>query len=196
MIKRLTLSAVALAAVTSPAFAHIDATAHGSLMAGLGHPLFGPDHVLAMLAVGLWAALIGGRALWAVPATFVGVMLAGFALALAGAPLPFVEPVVLASVVVLGLAVALAMPVPVWGGMALVGVFALFHGFAHGAEMAGARSLDFAAGFALSTALLHAAGVGLGLGLGGLFGEPAKRLIGRSLGALTAIAGLALAFGA
>jgi urease accessory protein len=195
MLKRLTFGALALIAFTAPAFAHLDPGEHGSFMAGLSHPLFGLDHILAMVAVGLWAPLIGGRALWIVPVSFVGTMVAGFALALAGAPLPFVEPAILASVVVLGLLVALALPVPVWAGAAVAGAFALFHGHAHGGELGAAALAEFGAGFAVSTALLHGAGIALGLGIGGLFGEGAKRIVTRSLGALTALGGVWLAFG-
>ena len=196
MLKLPTMSALALLALTAPALAHVDPALHGSFMAGISHPLFGPDHVLAMLAVGLWASLIGGRALIVVPAAFVGMMLAGFALVLAGAPLPLVEPAILASVVVLGLLVAMALPVPAWAGAAVVGGFALFHGFAHGGELGAAALMEFGAGFAVSTALLHAAGIALGLGIGGLFGDHARRMVTRSLGALTALGGLVLALAA
>jgi urease accessory protein len=131
-----------------------------------------------------------------VPAAFVGMMLAGFALALAGAPLPLVEPAILASVVVLGLLVAMVLPVPVRAGAAVVGGFALFHGFAHGVELGAAALMEFGAGFAVSTALLHAAGIALGLGIGGLFGDHARRMVTRSLGALTALGGVVLALAA
>ncbi len=103
MFKRLSL-AVAMSTVAAvPAFAHLDPLEHGSIAAGLSHPLFGADHVLAMVAVGLWAAQIATdpnrrQALWLVPAAFVAMMVLGFGLAVAGAPLPFVEPAILASV--------------------------------------------------------------------------------------------------
>jgi urease accessory protein len=116
MIKRLAAAAAAVILGAGPAFAHLDPGAHGSFMAGVSHPLLGWDHVLAMVAVGLWAAMIGGRAVLAVPLAFVGAMALGFALALAGAPLPIVEPVVLASVVALGLLVAAAVRLPVAPG--------------------------------------------------------------------------------
>lgn len=108
MKKTTVLAAVAMALTASPAFAHLNPAEHGSFAAGFTHPLSGADHILAMVAVGLWAAMLGGRALFVVPAAFVGVMLLGFVAALLGMPLPFVEPVILASVVVLGLMVALA----------------------------------------------------------------------------------------
>src|SRR5690606_40231034 len=102
-MKRTFLLAAALFSVmASPAFAHLDPAEHGSFAAGFTHPLSGADHILAMVAVGLWAAMLGGRALYTVPAAFVGVMLLGFVAAPVGVPLPFVEPVILASVVVLG----------------------------------------------------------------------------------------------
>ncbi|MGH7005608.1 MAG: HupE/UreJ family protein, partial [Alphaproteobacteria bacterium] len=118
---------IALFAAT-PAFAHLNPAEHGSFAAGFSHPIFGLDHILAMVAVGLWAALLGGRALWLVPAAFVATMMAGFLLAVAGGPLPFVEPAILASVVILGLLAAVALRVPTPLAMGLVGFFALFHG--------------------------------------------------------------------
>jgi urease accessory protein len=165
---------------------------HGSFMAGLMHPLFGLDHVLAMVAVGLWASQLGGRALWLVPAAFVGVMVAGFLLALAGVPLPFVEPFILASVIVLGLVVALALPLPTAAGAALVGFFALFHGHAHGEEMGAATMAAYGAGFIISTAFLHALGVAAGLGFGRLLEPGQGRLLTRAAGASTVIGGILL----
>lgn len=184
------LAALLLAASAGPAFAHLDPVEHGSFAAGFTHPLFGVDHVLAMVAVGLWAAMLGGRAIWAVPAAFVGVMALGFVLSAAGAPLPFVEPTILASVVAIGLLVALAVPVPVGIGMAVVGFFALFHGHAHGGEMGEATAFGYAAGFAAATALLHAAGVAAGLGFSRLFSGDAGRLATRIAGGATALGGV------
>jgi urease accessory protein len=178
-------------AAASPAFAHLDPVAHGSLGAGFSHPLTGADHLLAMVAVGLWASLIGGRALWAVPAAFVAAMSVGFLAALGGLGLPFVEPVIAASVVVIGLLAMVALQVPAAVGMAVVGFFALFHGYAHGMELGGANGLSFMAGFAAATALLHGAGVALGLGLGGRAGRIAARIAGglAALGGLWLVAG-------
>ncbi len=117
-----------------------------------------------MVAVGLWAALKGGRALWVWPAAFVGVMLIGGALGMAHVAVPFVEPAILASVVALGLLVALAVDLPVWAGAAIVAVFALLHGHAHGTEVAETMSgAEYMAGFALATATLHALGIGFAL---------------------------------
>jgi urease accessory protein len=142
---------------------------HAGFVAGAAHPLSGLDHLLAMIAVGLWAVQLGGRALWAVPASFVSIMVAGGALGMAGLPLPGVEQGILASVFVLGLLIATAARVPLYASMLIVGAFALFHGFAHGAEMpATAAGLGYGAGFAVATALLHAVGIGAGLLLGKL----------------------------
>lgn len=197
MLKRIGLALVGLSQGVAPAFAHLNPAEHGSFAAGLSHPLSGMDHILAMVAVGLWAALLASsdrRALWLVPSAFVGTMLAGFAAAMAGTPLPFVEPVILASVVAIGLMAAVALSVPTAAAMAIVGVFALFHGHAHGGELGEAGAWPFALGFALATALLHAAGIALGLGVGRLAGRHLGRIATRAVGALTAAGGLWLAF--
>ena len=192
MIRRTLLAIGLTAASAAPAFAHLDPQEHGSLMAGLSHPLFGLDHILVMVAVGLWAAQIGGRALWAVPAAFVTMMAIGFGLAVAGVSLPFVEPVILASVVALGLLVAMAVRLDTSASAAIVAVFALFHGHAHGGELGAAGALPFAVGFVIATALLHVVGIALGLGIGRIAGG---RTLARILGGATALAGVALAFG-
>lgn len=190
MFKRISIAAATLGVTTLPAFAHLNPEEHGSFMAGFSHPLFGADHILAMVAVGIWAAQIGGRALWAVPSAFVGTMAIGFLMALAGIDLPFVEPAILASVIALGLLVAMAARLPVSAAVAVVGLFALFHGHAHGGELGSAGALQFGVGFVIATALLHVAGIAAGLGVARL-GTVASRIIG----ALTALAGLSLAFG-
>jgi urease accessory protein len=189
MLKRILLVGSFLAASSLPALAHLDPAEHGSFAAGLSHPLFGADHILAMVGVGLWAALLGGRAIWAVPAAFVVTMMLGFAAALLGIGLPFVEPMIAASVVVLGLLALVALQVPTQVGMAMVGFFALFHGYAHGGELGEAGSLSFMAGFALATALLHVVGIGLGLTAGRFAGGVLARIIG----GLTALGGLWIA---
>lgn len=195
MIKRLSLVAATLAASTLPAFAHLNPEEHGSFMAGFSHPLFGADHILVMVAVGIWAAQIAAtrhdrRALFVVPAAFVGAMAIGFLLALGGIELPFVEPAILASVIALGLLVAMATRVPANAAAAIVGVFALFHGHAHGGELGSAGALQFGIGFVIATALLHVVGMALGLGIAKL-GPIAARLTG----AATALAGLSLVLG-
>lgn len=190
MPKRLSATAAILALTAAPAFAHLDPGEHGSFMAGLTHPLSGADHMLAMVAVGLWAAQIGGGARWLVPAAFVSLMALGFASALLGAPLPFVEPAILASVIGLGLLVALAARMPISACAAIVGAFALFHGHAHGGELGAAAAPAFGLGFVAATAALHAAGVGLGMLV-----ASRHQIATRILGILTAAGGAWLAFG-
>jgi urease accessory protein len=141
--------------------------------------------------------MIGGRAVWMVPAAFVGTMIFGFGAAMAGAPLPFVEPAILASVVVLGLLVAMAVNVPVAAGAVLVGAFALFHGNAHGGELGAASALPYLFGFAVATTLLHTVGIALGLALGsGIgIGKDTDRTVARGAGALCAALGIGLFMG-
>jgi urease accessory protein len=189
--KRLCLSAILLLAASMPAYAHVGIGTTTSFTAGFMHPLSGLDHMTVMIAVGLWAALKGGKAVLAWPAAFVGVMLVGGALGMLHMPLPFVEPGILASVVVLGLLVALAVDLPVSAGVAIIGLFALFHGHAHGTEVPeNAGGFEYLAGFALATALLHATGIAAGLGLGIRF-----RGLARAAGAACAAVGLGLVFG-
>lgn len=191
-MKRILPVLAALFAAT-PAFAHLPPGEYGSFMAGVTHPLFGLDHVLAMIAVGLWAAQIGGRSIFWVPIAFVVTMMAGFVLALAGLPLPFVEPAILASIVVLGAVVALALKPGRGAAMAVVAAFALFHGHAHGGELGGAQALQFGLGFAMATALLHAAGIGVAVAAAQWLRSGGTPL--RALGGLTSLAGIYLAFG-
>lgn len=189
--KRFCLSAVLLLAAAMPAYAHVGVGTTSSFTAGFMHPLSGLDHMTVMVAVGLWAALKGGKAIWAWPAAFVGVMLGGGALGMGHVPVPFVEPGILASVVALGLLVALAVDLPVSAGVAIIGLFALFHGHAHGTEVPeNAGGLEYMAGFAAATALLHAVGIAAGLGLGLKF-----RGLTRAAGAACAAIGIGLAFG-
>jgi len=160
---------------------------------GFAHPFSGIDHILAMVAVGLFAAHLGGRALWLVPLSFVSVMaLAGVA-GMGGIVLPFVEIGIALSIVVLGLAIAVQLNVPTLAAMALVSFFAIFHGYAHGAEMPASMSgLFYGIGFVCATALLHAMGVGLGIAIGRM-GEAHSRRIVQIGGAATALAGVAIA---
>jgi urease accessory protein len=195
-MKRLLL-AFCLIPLATPAFAHLPPGEYGSFAAGFSHPLFGLDHILAMVAVGLWASVLGKRALWIVPSTFVSIMLVGFVLALLQVPLPFVEPMILASTIVLGLVVAMAVRLDVRLCAGLVGLFALFHGHAHGGELAEAGAAQFGLGFVLATALLHGVGVGLGLlvaRIGQRVGTSGD-VVSRGLGAFTALAGVAIAIG-
>src|SRR5262245_4422633 len=156
-----------LALVPVAASAHVGVGETHGFVHGFSHPFNGIDHILAMVAVGLFAAHLGGRALWLVPLTFVFVMaLAGVA-GMIGVRLPFAEIGIGMSVVVLGLAVAFQLNLPTLVAMALVGFFAIFHGHVHGAEMPETMSgVAYGAGFVCATALLHAIGVGLGLAIG------------------------------
>jgi urease accessory protein len=145
------------------ALAHTGAGEAAGFMHGFGHPIGGADHLLAMVAVGLWAAQIGGRALWAVPCTFVGVMIVGGVLGFTGVPVPFIEEWILVSVLILGFLIAGAFRFPLIYSTLIVGFFAVFHGHAHGAEMpASIGAGSYTVGFALATAMLHVAGIGLG----------------------------------
>jgi urease accessory protein len=170
-LSRLALAALALAA-PSLAHAHPGLHMHG-FEAGVVHPLIGLDHLLAMVAVGFWAASLGGAARWIVPGAFVSFMTLG---AIVGANLgvdfPQVEYAIAASVIALGLLLAFEVRIPTSAAAALVGVFAVFHGYAHGAEAPAGQSFAlFGAGFVLATAALH----GVGLALGALrFGRIAR----------------------
>ena len=171
------------------ALAHTGLEHAVSFAAGFGHPWSGLDHVLAMVAVGLWAGANGGRALWAWPLAFVGVMVVGGALGTAGVPMPMVEPGILASVIVLGVLVLAAARLQVVVGAALVALFALLHGHAHGSELpVEAAAASYAAGFAIATALLH----GIGLGVATVASGTRGKLVVRGAGALVAVAGVAL----
>ena len=183
------LLAVTLALTAGPALAHPGHEA-GRFAAGLAHPLGGLDHMLAMIAVGLWASLRGGRAMWAWPAAFVAAMLAGYGAGLAAPGVPLVEPAILASVIVLGGLIATDARIPFAAGLALIGLFGGAHGYAHGSEAPAAGALAaFPLGFALATAALHGLGLAAGAGLRTLRRPALVRL----LGAGTALGGLALA---
>ncbi len=188
-MKKTAALAALLALTASPALAHVGIGSTASFAAGVAHPLSGLDHITVMVAVGLWAALKGGRALWVWPASFVGVMLVGGALGMAHVPLPFVEPGILASVVALGLLVALAVDLPVAAGAAIVGVFALLHGHAHGSEVAeNIGGIEYMAGFALATATLHGVGIAFAL----LMQRAALRPLIRVAGAACVLVGAGL----
>ena len=141
--------------------AHTFGSQGAGLMAGLTHPFVGLDHLLAMIAVGIWAGQLGGRAVWLIPLTFVSVMTAAATLASFGLLLPLVEPAIACSVLVLGLLIAGSVRLPTSVGAFLVGLFAVFHGYAHGLELPQAASpILYGAGFVLATALLHGLGIG------------------------------------
>jgi urease accessory protein len=128
--------------------------------AGFWHPIGGADHLLAMIAVGLWAAQMGGKSIWIMPTAFVTLMTLGGILAISGIHLPYVEEGILTSVLVLGILIAAALKFRLLISTGIIGSFALFHGHAHGAEMPLAiEAISYCIGFALSTALLHATGI-------------------------------------
>ena len=178
-------------ALVSPALAHTGVGQSNSFASGIAHPLHGADHILVMLAVGMWGVLAGGRAIWVWPMAFVATMLAGFAAATLGLQVPFVEPAIWSSIIIFGLLVALAVEAPVWLGAAMTGLFAFFHGHVHGTEATAADLIPYAAGFALATAGLHASGIGLGLFADRSIGKLALR----AMGGLTALGGIILIAG-
>lgn len=189
------LLAAPMAVVPAMAFAHTGVGEASGFVHGFAHPVLGLDHILAMVLVGIFAWQLGGRALWLVPGTFVLVMALGGGLGVAGVEVPFVETGIALSVVVLGAAVAFGVNAPVAAGMVLVGLFAIFHGHAHGAEMPeDAGGAAYAAGFMLATALLHAAGLAIGL-LIGRAGQRYGRAVLRAAGGLAAAAGLGILAG-
>ena len=141
--------------------AHTFGSQGAGLIAGLTHPFVGLDHLLAMIAVGIWAGQLGGRAVWLIPLTFVSVMAAVATLASFGLLLPLMEPAIACSVLVLGLLIAGSVRLPTSVSALLVSLFAVFHGYAHGLELPQAASpILYGAGFVLATALLHGLGIG------------------------------------
>lgn len=192
------LSRLALIAATlapGVALAHTGVGDTGGFVHGFAHPIGGLDHVLAMVLVGVLAWQLGGRALWLVPSAFVAVMALGGVLGFAGVAVPFVEVGIALSVVVLGAVVAFGFKAPVAVAMGLAGLFAVFHGHAHGAEMpetvAGAT---YGLGFMLGTALLHLVGIGMGYAIGSL-GDRYGRIVTRAAGGVAALAGVAILTG-
>ena len=190
------LALVATIAVPTIAAAHPGHDGAPGFIHGFLHPLGGLDHILAMVAVGLFAARLGGRALWLVPASFVVTMAAAGVAGMAGLALPSVEAGIALSILVLGAAIALEATMPVAAAMGLVAFFAVFHGHAHGTEMPQTMSgLAYGTGFVAATAALHALGIGLGLVIG-----RTSELFGRRVlqigGGAAALAGAALLAGA
>jgi len=189
------LAFAALLLAPTAALAHTGAGVTHGFMHGFGHPIGGLDHILAMVTVGIFAAQLGGRALWLVSGAFVLVMAAGGTAGMAGIAMPFVEIGIALSVVVLGAIVALRLKAPVAIAMGLVGFFAIFHGYAHGAEMPqDTGGAAYGLGFMAATALLHVAGIGLGLLAGGI-GERRGTAAIRVTGCLVALAGVGLLAG-
>jgi urease accessory protein len=157
---------------------HIEGT--GGWIAGFSHPLNGWDHILAMVAVGLWAAQLGGTAIWAMPLAFVAVMAGSAAIGAISGPLPWVEQGIILSDLILGGLVLAATRLPIRMGLLIVAILASFHGYAHGAEMPQTTSaFSYGTGFVMATALLH----GTGLGLAFLLKNPITvRLVGGAIG--------------
>ncbi|HXP76716.1 MAG TPA: HupE/UreJ family protein [Stellaceae bacterium] len=172
---------------SSDALAHIIQGEAGGFGAGFEHPLTGPDHFLAMFAVGIWGAQMGGRAVWALPVTFPLIMAAGGVAGMLGLPLPHVELGIALSILALGSAIAFGWHPAEAIALALIGVFAICHGYAHGVELPNAADpADYAAGFVLATGMIHVLGVGVGLALN----RPLEGRLSRALGAMIAAGGV------
>jgi len=147
---------------SSLACAHVGVGEHHGFLSGLSHPFSGFDHLAAMIAVGLWGAQLGGRAVWLVPLSFVSVMAISGLLAMSDSPIPFIEGGITLSLLILGVLIATAIRLPVIASAAIVGLFAVFHGYAHAAEMPqNASALAYAAGFISATVLLHLSGIAM-----------------------------------
>src|SRR6266446_3742765 len=179
-----TIAPLVLAAITTPALAHSENGVAIDFWGGFTHPIFGPDHVIAMVAVGLWGAFLGQPAIWLLPVVFPLVMAVGGALGVVGMPLPGVETGIAVSAIILGGMVAFAAKPPLWVAAVLVGAFAIFHGHAHGAELPiGADAVAFSVGFVVATGMLHLCGIAFGL----LTRWPAGRIAVRAAGGAIAI---------
>ena len=182
---RLTVLVTLLALTSMPALAHTGEGV-GGLASGFLHPVTGSDHVVAMVAVGLWGGILGKPALWMLPVAFPLVMAFAGALGVMQVPLPGVETGIALSGIVLGLMVLFAARPPLWVALVLVAAFAVFHGHAHGAELPeSANPVAYSLGFVVATGLLHLAGIAIGL----LVKWPAGRVAVRGTGALIALAG-------
>ncbi len=177
--------------IASPALAHSGTGLAGGFITGFLHPVSGFDHLLAMVAVGLWGAFLGRPLIVALPVIFPAVMAVGGILAMAGVPMPPVEVGIALSVLVLGAMIAFAVSAPIWLASLLVAVFAIFHGYAHGAELPSAADpVGYSLGFVLSTGLLHVVGIAIGL----VADRPGGRKVVRALGAAIAAMGVFFMF--
>ena len=187
-IFRRCLLSLAFALLASPALAHSEAGVAIDFMGGFMHPIFGPDHVVAMVAVGLWGAFLGAPAIWLLPVVFPLMMAVAGAFGVLGVPLPGVEIGIAVSAIMLGTMVALAAKPPLWIAAVLVAAFAIFHGHAHGAELpVGADAVAFSMGFVIATGMLHVSGIAFGT----LSHWPAGRTAVRAAGGVIAAIGLA-----
>ena len=183
------LAALFLLSVPSIAFAHTGVGEAGGFAHGFTHPISGLDHILAMVMTGVFAYRLGGRAVWALPLTFMLVMAAGGGLGAVNVPLPLAETGIAVSVVTLGAIVALGLNVPTTLAIGVVGVFSVFHGYAHGVEMPGdAGFVRYMAGFVLATGLLHAVGVAISFIVATRW-KPGSLVFARSAGGIAALAG-------
>jgi urease accessory protein len=180
-------------ALAAPALAHTGHEYGGGFISGFAHPILGWDHVAAMVAVGLWGAFLGAPSIWILPIVFPLVMAFGAVLGILGVPIPAVETGIALSAVVLGLMIALAVRAPIWVSAFLVGLFAIFHGYAHGTELpVSANVFAYAIGFVLATGMLHMIGIAFGL----LVKWPAGRIAVRGAGGVISLAGVAFLVGA
>jgi urease accessory protein len=195
MKRLLQLALLALCLVPTTAFAHVGIGSTSGFMHGFMHPLSDLVHQLAMVLVGIFAYQLGGRALWLVPLTFVSVMALGGCFGVVGIPVLFVEVGIALSVIVLGAIVAFGVKAPVAVAMGVVGLFAIFHGHAHGSEMSlDVSGFEYAVGFVLATAVLHAVGIGIGF-LVGMSSKTFGDNVYRVAGGLASVAGVALLLG-
>jgi urease accessory protein len=187
-----TFAALALLAVAGSACAHEGGGIAGGFSSGFMHPILGWDHVVAMVAVGLWGAFLGRPAIWVLPIVFPMVMAVGGAIGLSGLHLASVETGIAVSAIVLGGVVALALRPPIWVAALIVGSFAIFHGYAHGVELPKAADpLAYSLGFVIATGMLHLVGIAIGL----VVRWPAGKIAVRTVGAAIAMAGVAFLTG-
>ncbi len=185
-LRRAAAALAILVLAPATALAHAEKGMAAGFVSGFRHPLSGWDHILAMVAVGLWGAQLGAPAIWILPVTFPMMMAFGGFLGLVGVPLPGVEVGIALSAITLGLLVALEARLKLPAAMAVVAVFAIFHGYAHGSELApGTSALAYSMGFVAATGCLHGVGIAIGL----LHGRPAGRRLVRLAGAGVAAAG-------
>jgi urease accessory protein len=190
-LTRSSIAALPLLFIARAALAHTGGPV-GGFASGFEHPISGWDHVIAMVAVGIWGAFLGKPALWVLPVIFPLVMAFGGALGVIGVPVPMIETGIALSGIVLGLLIAFSVRAPLWVAGLIVGVFAIFHGHAHGTELpSAANPFAFGIGFVIATGLLHLGGIGFGF----LIGSKAGRIVVRATGAVIALVGGAFLLG-
>jgi len=178
--------------IAFPAFAHTEEGLIGGFYSGFLHPVLGWDHVFAMVAVGLWGAFLRAPAIYILPIVFPVIMALGGAAGVVGVPLPYVETGIALSSVLLGLLIAFAVKSPLWLASIIVGIFAVFHGHAHGTELPqAANAMSFSVGFVVATGLLHLFGIGLGI----FVARPGGKIAIQLMGGLIALAGVGFLFG-